>query len=116
MINGEAVDISCVCYINASGEMIKATADVIANSSALLMSTASGASGASVAYLVNGFARDDAWTALTAGSFVYLSAATAGAITKTAPAAANNVIQILGWAKTTKTIYFNPCLVQVEHV
>jgi hypothetical protein len=80
------------------------------------LATEAGSASDTKTFLVLGFARNDAWTALTAGSFVYLSAATAGKMTATAPSATNNVIQILGWAKTTKLVFFNPSVVPVEHV
>lgn len=104
-----------VCYINADGEAQLAQANVIANASAVVLATEGGSASDTKIFLVQGFARDDSWTALTAGSFVYLSAATPGKMTNTAPSATNNVIQILGWAKTTKLIFFNPSLSQAEH-
>lgn len=104
-----------VCYINADGEAQLARADAIANGSAVVLATEAGSVSETKTFLVHGFARDDSWGALTAGAMVYLSAATAGKMVATAPSSTDNVIQILGWAKTTKMIYFNPSLVQVEH-
>jgi hypothetical protein len=64
--------------------------------------------------LFNGIARDDSWT-WTVGGLMYLSAATAGAMTQTAPSDTNNVIAILGVALSATTVFFNANLVQVEH-
>jgi hypothetical protein len=82
----------------------------------VVLATEAGSASDTKTFLVLGFARNDSWDALTAGSFIYLSAATAGKMTNTAPSSTDNVIQVLGWAKTTKLIFFNPSLVQVEHV
>lgn len=56
--------------------------------------------------LLYGWVRNDAW-ALTAGQPAYQSAATAGLITVTQPAASTNQIQKLGIALTAKIAHFN---------
>lgn len=104
-----------ICYINASGQAKLARADAIANANAVMMATSAINAGNSGTFLMRGWARVDAWSALNAGNLVYLSAATAGKMTSTAPSATNNVIQILGVAHSSKLIYFNPQLVQIEH-
>lgn len=47
---------------------------------------------------------------LTTGAAVYLSAATSGGVTPTAPAAAGNLIQQVGWALSPTSFVFDPLL------
>jgi hypothetical protein len=113
-----AVAIGDACYINSSGQAVIAKADAIANASALVMAAGATGAGGATTFLINGIIRDDSTISVTAGAFVYLSTTgtTGNTLTATAPSGANNVIQILGWAFGAHIIYFNPCLVQVEHV
>lgn len=67
-------------------------------------------------FLLHGYARDDTWNWATLGGFLYADTATAGGMTQTAPTGTDDVIQILGVAITADIVYFNPQLVQVEHV
>lgn len=65
------------------------------------------ASGAKGKFILFGWIRNDAF-ALTAGAPAYQSAATAGAVTTTQPAASGNQVQKVGIALTTKIAHFNP--------
>ncbi|MDP3958170.1 MAG: hypothetical protein Q8Q36_01750 [bacterium] len=106
-----------ICYINGSSQAVLARADVIATSSAIVMAIATidgSPTPTAGNFLMHGFARKDAWT-WTPGGLIYLSSATAGLITQTAPVGTDNVIQILGVATHADRVYFNPSLVQVEH-
>lgn len=71
-------------------------------------------------FLMHGFARDDSWNWNVGGSSGLIYGSTAGTtgntLTQTAPTGANAVTQILGVATHPDRIYFNPQLVQVEHV
>lgn len=114
-----AVAFGDVCYINSSGQAVIAKADAIANASALVMAAGATGAGGATTFLVHGIARNDSTITITAGAFVYLSTTgtTGNTLTATAPSGTNNVIQILGWGMgSTHIMYFNPCLVQVEHV
>lgn len=51
---------------------------------------------------------DSASSGLTVGAAVFLSAATAGAATATAPAAAGNLVQQIGWAISATEFAFAP--------
>lgn len=57
--------------------------------------------------LKRGYVKNSAWT-WTVGQLLYVSAATAGAITSTLPATAGNRVQIVGYAESATIIYFNP--------
>jgi hypothetical protein len=56
--------------------------------------------------LVRGIVRDEDWSGLTVGNFVYLGE-TAGTVTQTAPSTENDCIQIIGWALSDSEIYFD---------
>ena len=101
-------------YINGSSQMAKARADVIGTADAIgIASAAITVSTTGTFVLGNSFIQNNSWT-WTPGGFVYLSAATAGAITQTAPSSTNNAVVILGVAFSATVIYFNPQLVIVE--
>ena len=103
-----------MCYINSTSKAQKAKADVIANAYAVVMATGTINSAATGTYLLLGTIYNAGWS-FTAGNKIYLSAATAGAITATPPSATNNVIQFLGIALTATSILFKPELSNVEH-
>ena len=116
---GEEIDRGEVCYYKSDSKMWLADANAIATASAIGIATADIAAEAAGVFLLNGIMRDDTWNPLTIGSHVYLepTAPPAGDMVSTAPSGTDDVIQILGICiTTTKTIYFNPQLVQVEHV
>jgi hypothetical protein len=52
-----------------------------------------------------GYVRNDAW-AWTPDAPIYLSAATPGALTQTAPVGSGDNVQIVGWAETADVAYF----------
>lgn len=64
--------------------------------------------------LVNGMYRDDGGATLAVGQIIYLSAATAGAITGTMPATSTNQVQHLGWAVTAQIRVININTVTAE--
>jgi len=106
-----------ICFINADGEMQLADADAIASASALGMCTEAITTGNPALYLLLGFARDDTWD-WTVGGLIYLSltGTTGNTLTQTAPSATDDVVQIVGVATHADRMFFNPQLVQVEHV
>ena len=112
----EAQAFGDVCYIGSDGKAHIAKADAIANANAFVMcSDASIGSGNSGKYLVFGIARKDTWS-WTVSGFLYLSISgtTGNTLTQTAPSGTNNIVQILGVALSSTTIFFNSCLVQIE--
>lgn len=105
-----------VCYMGLDGKMEKAKADVVGTSFAWVMALATINEDASGAFALPGaYVRDDTWDWPTIGQPVFLSAATAGALTQTAPSATNNIIQIIGIVVSADVIWFNPSLGQVKH-
>jgi len=112
---GVTVAFGEVCAIAATGKLAKAQADAIANSAAFAMALEAKNPDQACRVLLLGIVTNSGLS-FTAGNLVYLSAATAGAITTTAPSGANNVIQLLGVMLSATKMYFMPSLVQVEHV
>ena len=104
---GETVAFGDVLYLKFSdGKWWKAKADAYATTPGLRMAMASISANASGVLLIEGNVRYDSWS--LADRNVWLSAATAGAITTTQPSTTGNQIQYLGVAKTSTTIYFKP--------
>jgi hypothetical protein len=106
-----------ICFVNASGKAQLADADAIATSSAIVMcADATISANASGNYLLNGIARDDTWN-WTVGGLIYLTVTgtTSNTLSQTAPSGTDDVIQIVGVATHADRMYFNPCLIQVEH-
>lgn len=64
-------------------------------------------------FILFGWMRNDAWT-LSVGGAAFQSAATAGLVTTTIPAASGNQIQKLGLAITTNIAHFMPEVTTLE--
>lgn len=104
---GENVVFGDVLYLKFSdGKWWKAKADAYATTPAQRMALASISANASGTLLIQGNVRYDSWS--LAANKVYLSAATAGAITTTIPSTTGNQIQVLGTVKTSTKLYFKP--------
>lgn len=107
-----------VGYVSSTGDVALGNASVIASANVVAM-CADVATTAAVAanYLFYGIARDDSWN-WTPGGLIYLSTTgtTGNTLTQTAPAAADNVIQVIGQATHADRMIFHPQLVQIEHV
>lgn len=102
-------------FINSTSEAQLGDASVIATASCIGLCTETVTTGNTGTYLLQGFARKDAWN-WTPGQPIYLSltGTTTNTLTQTAPSATNEIVQILGMAITADIIYWNPNLVQVE--
>lgn len=106
-IVGETVAFGDVLYLKFSdGKWWKAKADAYATTPAVRMAMAAISANASGVLLIEGNVRYDSWS--LAARNVWLSAATAGAITTTQPSTTGNQIQFIGTAKTSTTMYFKP--------
>lgn len=110
MTNGEggstAHTIGQVVYISAAGTVKLAKANAIGTSDAIaLVKDTSIADGASGYYITNGYL--GGLSGLTPGARYYLSSATAGAITVTAPTANPNCVVPLGFALSTTEFWID---------
>lgn len=106
-----------VCFINSTGQAQLGDADAIATASCVVMALETITTDNAGLYLKLGLARNDSWN-WTIGGLIYLSTTgTSGnTLTQTAPSGTDDVIQLLGVAKTADIVYFKPELVQLEHV
>jgi len=84
----------------------QADADAAGEFPAFGLSVAACTDGNEAKILVKGVVRNEGWTGLTPGGFVYLSE-TAGGLTQTAPSTSNSAVQIIGWALSDSEIYFD---------
>jgi hypothetical protein len=113
---GENLAINNVCYLKTDGKYWKAQANAASTMPGMVLVTATTLANASGVFLKNGFIRNDGgWGgALTVGGLLYASAATAGAITQSAPASSGDQVQVLGYAYAARVVFFDPNLVVAE--
>jgi hypothetical protein len=111
---GENVVFGDILYVKNDGKWWKTDASTAATMPVAAMAMASILANNSGNLLLKGFARNDAW-AWTVGGILYADIV-AGTITQTAPSAAGEQVQILGVAKSTTEILFNPMYNIVELV
>lgn len=98
MVAGEAIAFGEVCYIKSDGKLWKAKADALATALEVFICLEAASSDETKTFgYGDGFIRDDHW-AWTVGGPIYLSAATGGALTQTAPTATDSVTIIVGVA------------------
>lgn len=106
---GENVVLGDVCYLKSDGKFWKAKADAEATADTMLViSTATISANATGVFMLEGFIRDDSLYNMTVGKKQYISAATGGAITETAPATSTNIVRIIGYGYSADVLYFKP--------
>ncbi len=110
---GEALTFGMPCYIKSDGKMWKADANQATLFPAQFLAIASIAADASGMFLVEGFARNDAWS-WTVGGAIYLSI-TIGTMTQTQPSATDECIQVLGFATHADRMLFRPSVDYITH-
>jgi hypothetical protein len=118
-VSGEALNFGQLCYRNAAGKWQKATGSSSAiaayNMLGICLQTV-GATDTAISILTRGYVESTYLSAGAVGNPLFMSAATAGSITNTAPSTAGNVVRIIGnvfWSSATQTnakwiLYFNP--------
>ena len=105
-----------VGYVNSSGTITKAlgtNATAGTATAIVICADASIGIGTLGNYLLVGTMTNSGWS-FTAGNKIYLSPATAGAITDTIPSGTGDIVQILGVAISATTVLFSPNLTTVE--
>jgi hypothetical protein len=108
---GENLTFGEVVYFKSDGKVWKAKGDNISTCPVIgvcvvLDGIAADATGS---ILLRGVIRNEGWS-WTSGQILYLSSATAGALSASAPSTVNHVMQVLGVALFPGRIYFNPQL------
>lgn len=114
MTYGESIVPGDILYLKSDGAVWKADANAATLYPAIGLALETASSGSHLV-LLRGIYRDDSRYAFTVGGVVYLST-TAGGETQTAPAATDDVTQVLGVATHADRIYFNPSLNYITHV
>ena len=114
MTYGESIVPGDLLYFKSDGKVYKADANVAGTYPVMGLALATASSGSNNV-LLQGIYRDDSRYAFTVGGVVYLST-TAGTETQTQPAAANDIIQVVGIATHADRIYFNPSMDYLTHV
>jgi hypothetical protein len=105
---GGTVAAGDVLYFDESAEaFVAAIGDVAGTSPVIAMALEAGVAGDTVSVLVKGVV--DGVTVAGSGAILYLSAATAGKMVRTAPGTTGNVVQALG-LYLDGTVVFNPAL------
>ena len=115
--NGNAGNVAFgdLCYIAADGDVEFADASAAATMPGFVMALGTIATTASGEFLLQGYARNDAW-AWTPGGLIYatITGTTGNTLSQTAPVTAGEQVQIVGIATHADRIYFNPNLMLIE--
>ncbi len=117
---GETLDFGdCVYHSIGDGEWMLAKADVTATSGAVKLginvTVAQVSNGGAMTVLLYGKVRSDADYAFTVDAPVFVSAATAGDLTSTAPTGTTNfVVRIVGYGNTADELFFCPDNTYIE--
>jgi len=104
---GESLVFGDVCYLKSDGKLWKAKADAATTVPCFYMAMATIAADADGVFLEIGKVRDDTWS-WTVGAVLYVSTATAGALTETKPTGSGNQIQQIGIAMAATVVDFRP--------
>lgn len=96
-------------HIDTDGNCVDADKDSINTMPCQVLALQTGTGSKRV--LLRGFIRDDSW-AWTPGGPIYVG--DSGALTQTAPSAAGDIIQIVGYATHADRIYFDPANTTLE--
>lgn len=104
---GENVALGDICYIKSDGKLWKAKGDASSTMPGLAVSTGTISASATGLFLLNGTINDTSWS-WTVGGAIYVSAATGGASTQTAPSTSGNQVQKIGYALSANVMYFSP--------
>ena len=107
---GESVVFGDLLYFNwTDKEWKKAKADIAQTMPGLRIALETKTDSQDCKMLVKGYIRDDSAFEFT-GPIVHVSAATAGAMTSTAPSTAGNQLQRVGVAKSADILFFDPSI------
>lgn len=109
---GESITKGNLLYFKSDGKVYLADANGVSTYPVMGLALATASTGSNNV-LLHGVYTDTSYS-FTVGGVVYLST-TAGAVTQTQPAVANDVIQVVGIAIHANRIYFNPSADYLTH-
>lgn len=115
-VSANSQGIGAPLYVDISGNLVEANATTSATSPCVALAIDTGTGVKRV--LVHGVLRIDGWGLATGpgtASLVYVSTAT-GALTQTQPSGTDQVIQPVGWALSSNSIYFAPSMMYLTHL
>jgi hypothetical protein len=102
-------------YLTAAAKAALAQADAAVTMPAVCLAAQAIGADAEGLWLLQGLARDDSWN-WTPGAPLYIDPAVAGGLTQTRPTASGHQVQIVGYAWTSKIIFWYPNTTIVEIV
>lgn len=103
---GENLAAGDLVYLNSSGEAFKADANSEAKEAIGFVLSSIAAAATGTMYFGSGIITG--LTGLTSGARYFLSATTAGSISTSKPTGANDIIQQVGFARSSTEFYFEP--------
>ncbi len=109
-VDANASGIGALMVLSSDGNWDEADASAAATIGCLGIAVESGTGTKDI--LRRGWVKDTAWT-FTAGQQLFASETT-GAITATAPTTSGSFVQVVGYAESATTIYFNPSVDYIE--
>lgn len=109
-VSNNSIGVGVAMYLNSTGSYQEAgAAEAVANKCyAISLESGTG----SKKLLLQGVLKNTSWN-FTAGDKIFLST-TLGDISNTAPNLSGEIVQIIGFALSTDTIYFNPSFTEIE--
>jgi len=115
---GEDLTVGEVCYLKDDGKLWKAVATAAATSRCVAMCVAAVDADDPGIFLLRGFARfDAAFPTFTVGGPIYTPEAEAGGFNvpeDAQPDTDGDFVQIIGWAMSADSVYFNPSSTVIE--
>jgi len=111
---GTTMNFGDVGYVASNGKVEFADADNMATTGALVMATTTVVSNDFSDFLILGVARDASWN-WTPGGMIYVTVngSTGSTLSQTPPSAAEDVVQIVGWALSSIVMMFKPELTRI---
>ena len=105
---GETLSQSNLVYFKSDGKVWKANSGAIATMLVMGFAVAGITSAATGTILLRGIVRDDSWSWTIGSNAVIYASGTSGALTQTVPSTTDSVVQVVGFALSATSIYFNP--------
>jgi hypothetical protein len=105
---GEPLSTLEVAYFKSDGAWWLSDASGAATSSGMLgLATDAAGTGGVLSILVEGYARNDAWS-FPVGVPLFVSDATPGGITDVAPSGTGDIVRIAGYSVASNSVWFKP--------
>lgn len=109
-VDANSTGVGAALFIAADGNYEEANAGALATMPGVALALETGTGNKKI--LLQGNIRNNTWS-WTPGGLIYISTTT-GALTQTIPSASGQQVQIVGYASSANTIYFNPNLMLIE--